>query len=105
MDLRYILQKNRPEKRPDEDGNIAGCQCGQIGSIAKIGHCELDEDARAECDTKFTQALGITFAACFFLFVSDTTIPLAVLRSVKPELKNYSMTTYWMINKLKFVTF
>ena len=87
---------------PDEYGNIQGCQCGPVGLNATTGHCELDDDARAQCDTKFNQALGLTFAACFFLFVSDTTIPLAVLRAVKPELKNYSMTTYWMINKVSY---
>ena len=95
-----MLLSNPGLSEPDENDEISECACGLAGSVATVGHCERTEDEIGECDKRLTTCLGLMFCACFFIFMCDTTIPLAILRAVKPELKSHAMTNYWVINKL-----
>ena len=44
--------------------------------------------------------LILVFFTIFFEFMSDTTVPIAILRAVNPEFKGLSMGLYWIIVKL-----
>ena len=53
-----------------------------------------------QCDDDFDIMLILVFFTIFFEFMSDTTVPIAILRAVNPEFKGLSMGLYWIIVKL-----
>ena len=75
---------------PNEFGNgtiYTNCDCGPTNLIAEPGHCPSEEGFDEDCDKRLKFTLGLMFFACFFIFMIDTGVPLAILRAVKPELK------------------
>lgn len=79
------------------NGTIAGCGCA-ADQIAFEGYCPNPDQQK--CDDDFDIMLILVFLTIFFEFMSDTTVPIAILRAVNPEFKGLSMGLYWIIVKL-----
>lgn len=66
-----------------EDGEIVytGCKCGIGGDSQAIeGECPKGENWDGDCDKELGAMLGLSFGAVFFEFLTDTTVPIAILR-------------------------
>ena len=49
------------------------------------GACEKEENWQSDCDAQLSWMLGISFFTVFFEFLTDTTVPIAILRYRKNE--------------------
>lgn len=69
-----------------EDGQIEYTDCACGGGLTAIeGECEKGESWEEDCGKELNWMLGLTFFTVFFEFLTDTTVPIAILRYVKPN--------------------